>query len=46
MSIFCNTTFENNEARHYGGVLYYENLNNIDYYYNCTFHNNTAPIGI
>jgi len=39
----CN--FENNIAREYGGVLFYDQINPNDSFTNCTFHNNTAPIG-
>jgi len=44
-SQFNNTIFENNVSRDYGGIIFYDNLSPSDFFYNCTFYNNTAPIG-
>jgi len=42
---FFNVIFENNNARDYGGVLYYDHLKPVDNFINCIFYNNSAPIG-
>jgi len=45
LTMFDGNRFENNVARQYGGVFYYNYLDTLDTFNNCIFYNNTAPIG-
>jgi len=44
-NLFYGNRFENNVARQYGGVFYYDHNESKETFNNCIFYNNTAPIG-